>query len=122
VDVPQVVVELRQLGGAVAQGSGEDGSFCGRDIAFTFVTIGVDAGPGAAAMRASASAIAAALAPWDSGRRLPNFTPTIEPEQVLRVYDRDVLVRLAYLVSRLDPDGVIGSAEPVRRARPLLGG
>ena len=120
VDCPQTVVELRQLGGAIAQGSTEDGSFCGRDIAFSLTAIGIDAGPGSAAMKASAETIAGALAPWDTGRRLPNFTPTIDPEQTLRVYDREVLLRLGAVFAALDPDEVISAAQPVRGAVRLL--
>lgn len=115
-DCPQLVVELRQLGGAVAQGSTEDGSLCNRDAAFSLLTIGIAAGPAAAATAASAAAIADAVAPWDTGRQLPNFAASPDPAQVLRVYDRPVLDRLSTLIERLDPDGVISAAQPIRAA------
>lgn len=119
-DVPQVVVEVRQLGGAVQRGGEEDGSFCGRDTAFSLVAIGIGAGPGVPAMEASAEAITGALASWDTGRRLPNFTPTLDPRQVLRVYDEAVLLRLAAVIEAVDPDGVMTAAAPVTAAAALL--
>jgi hypothetical protein len=121
-DCPQVVVELRQLGGAVAAGSTADGSFCGRDVAFTLAVIGIAAGPATAPTAASGEAIVGALAPWDTGRRLPNFEPSPDPQHALRVYDREVLLRLGALLTSLDPDGVIGASRPIREARLLVGG
>jgi hypothetical protein len=120
-DCPQVVVELRQLGGAVADGGVEDGSLCGRDTAFTLLTIGIAAGPAAAATRSSAAVVAEAMAPWATGRQLPNFAASTEPEQALAVYDRDVLGRLGALVATVDPDGVISASRPIREACLLVG-
>jgi FAD/FMN-containing dehydrogenase len=120
-DCPQIIVELRQLGGAVDRASRADGSFSARGIAFTLLTIGIDAGPVAAETRASAQSVATALAPWDTGRQLPNLAPSTEPEQALKVYDRDVLGRLGALVATVDPDGVISASRPIREACLLVG-
>jgi FAD/FMN-containing dehydrogenase len=120
-ECPQVVVELRQLGGAVASGSTADGSFSGRDIAFTLLAVGIAAGPVAEVTRVSAEAIATAMGPWDTGRQLPNFAPSTAPEQALKVYDRDVLARLGALVAAVDPDGVISASGPIRKACLLVG-
>lgn len=114
-----VVVELRQLGGAVATGGG--GSLGGRDAAFTLNGIGIDAGPHAVPAAASGAALMAAMAPWDTGKRLPNFEPSTDPAQVLRVYDRETLDRLGALIDAVDPDEVISAADPVRAARRLAG-
>ena len=116
-DCPLILVELRQLGGAVALGSVEDGSLCNRDAAFTLLAIGIAAGPAAAATRAAAEAVVRAVAPWDTGRGLPNYAPSTDPAQVRRVYDPEVLERLAALVDRVDPDAVISAAGPIRAAR-----
>ena len=115
-DCPLIVVELRQLGGAVALGSREDGSLCNRDTAFTLLGVGSAAGPAAEATRAAEDAIVRAVERWDTGRQMPNFAPGLDPEQVRRVYDPDVLARLAALVGRLDPDRVIRAADPIRAA------
>jgi FAD/FMN-containing dehydrogenase len=120
-DCPLIVVELRQLGGAVALGSREDGSLCARDTAFTLLGIGIGAGPAAQATRAAEAAIVRAMQPWDTGRQMPNFAPSLDPQQVRRVYDPDVLDRLAALVDRLDPDRVISAADPIRAAVRLGG-
>jgi hypothetical protein len=121
VEAPLLVVELRQLGGAVALGSTDDGSLCGRDAAFTLLTIGIDAGPSGPVVRAAADAVARAVAPWDTGRQMPNFAPSLDPDQVRRVYDPDVLARLASLVEALDPDRVIRAAAPIRAAVGAVG-
>jgi hypothetical protein len=118
---PQIVVELRQLGGAVAERGPEEGSLCGRDTACTLLTIGIAAGPATEATRTSAAGVAAALAPWATGRQLPNFAPSTEPEQALAVYDRDVLGRLGALVATVDPEGVISASRPIREACLLVG-
>jgi hypothetical protein len=119
-DCPQIVVELRQLGGAVALGSTADGSLCNRDTAFTLLAIGIAAGPAAATTRASAAAIASAVARWDTGRQMPNFAPGVEADQVLRVYDPSVLARMAALITTVDPDGVMSAAAPIRTAAARL--
>jgi hypothetical protein len=117
---PHLIVGVRRLCGAIAEGSSEDGSFCGRDIAFTCLAIGIAAGPLAGASAASAAAIAAAMAPWDCGRRLPNFEPSTDPRHALKVYDPDTLRRLDAVVADLDPCAVISASRPIRGARALL--
>lgn len=117
-DCPLVVVELRQLGGAVGRSGG---SLRGLDAAFTLNAIGIAAGTLAGPTAAAQAAVAAAMAPWDTGTRLPNFGATADPQQVLRIHDAAAIERLGALIDAFDPDGVISGAEPVRAARVLLG-
>lgn len=115
-DCPQVVVEIRQLGGRVAAAPQHASAFCWRDTAFTFLTIGIEAGPGIPATHANARAAADALAPWATGHQMPNFAPSTDPEHALEVYDRDTLARLGTLIAAYDPDAVISASRPIREA------
>ena len=114
-DCPQVVIELRQLGGAVGRTAAPD-AFSGRDTEFTLLTIGIDAGPVAAPTRVHAAAVATAMAPWSTGRQLPNFAPSADPEQAALVYDSGTLARLGSLIAAYDPNAVVIAAEPIREA------
>jgi hypothetical protein len=73
-----VVVELRQLGGAAEQGGS---SMRGPGAAFTLSTIGIAAGPVAERTSAARAAVVAAMAPWDSGARLPSFARPRTPRR-----------------------------------------
>lgn len=112
-DCPQLVVELRLLGGAIARRAAP-GSVCHRDSAAALVVIGIDVPPLHAATVGNAARIAAAIAPWDGGGALPNFGGPATRESVLRVYDAPTLTRLASLASTYDPAGVLACGRAVR--------
>jgi FAD/FMN-containing dehydrogenase len=120
-DCALVVVEVRQLGGAVDRWTTADGSFDARGIGFALNAIGIAAGPAAAATVASGRDIATAMAPWDSGRQLPNYAPSTDPAQVLRVYGSDVRARLGSIAEALDPLDVISATRPIREALRVTG-
>ncbi|WP_210481549.1 FAD-binding oxidoreductase [Naasia sp. SYSU D00948] len=118
-DCPQVIVEVRQLGGAVARFPENAGALSYRDSAYTFLTIGIKAGPGAEATVANAEQIGGALAPWSTGHAMPNWAPSGKPEDVARTYDRETLTRLVTLSATYDPKSVIRAARPMREALAL---
>jgi len=110
-DCPQIVVELRHLGGALAR-PGEPSAVSHRGAAFCLSSIGIAAPP----TRPHGRALMAAVAPWSTGGRLPNFAASAEPAEVARAYDPGTLSRLSTLVATYDPHGVIAAAAPVRAA------
>ena len=107
---PQLLVELRQLGGAVARVPERASAFCHRDAAFSLVVDGVP-GPGVAE---HAARLLADLAPWSSGRGLATFGREDCPAEPARVYDPETLRRLARLAAHHDPHGIIAAARGLR--------
>ena len=112
-DCPQLIVELRHLGGAISRAQGGASAFSHRDAAYSFLTIGIAAPPVIALTQAHAAAALDDLSPWSDGACLPNFEPS---GGVARKYDGATLRRLATLASGYDPAGVIAFADDVRAA------
>jgi len=99
---PQVLVEVRQLGGAYARPGEHPAAFASRDAAYSLLVVGIAAIPGVAD---HAQAVLDAMAPWVGGHRLPNFTFT--PEEYVDAYDEVTLARLRRARRTYDPDGVM---------------
>lgn len=110
----QAIVELRLLGGAFARPARHRSAFCHRDAAYALTTIGAPVTELADAIVAQASAIVGALAPWSTGRQLPNFAPAVDRERLARCYDEDTLHQLAALADRYDPAGVFRVGQVAR--------
>jgi hypothetical protein len=99
---PQVLVEVRQMGGAIARGGEDPGAFASRDVAYSLLIVGIAEIPG---VQDHAAAILEAMRPWTGGYRLPNFTFT--PEQYADAYDEVTIARLRRAIRTYDPDGVM---------------
>ncbi len=104
---PQVIVELRRLGGALARPAATASAFCHRDVAYNLLTIGIPS-PG---VPEHAAALTAALAPWSTGSAMPNFARGAES-----CYDEHTRVWLSALADRHDPAGVLRVGAAVRNA------
>lgn len=113
----QTIVELRHLGGAFARQPWYPSALCHRDAAYALTTIGAPIPELAGQVTAHASAVVAALAPWSTNGQLPNFAPSDDPGRPARVYDADVLQRLASLAEHYDPAGVFRVGQ-VARVQP----
>jgi FAD/FMN-containing dehydrogenase len=115
---PQVVVEVRQLGGAVATGGDTPSAFSRRDAAFSLFSVGIAAPPLGQAVAAHATALREAMSPWTAPGALPNFAPGVDAERFRRAYTPEVLERLGSLSAMYDPAGVLvagrGLAAPGR--------
>ena len=79
---PQVLVEVRQMGGAVARRGAHESAFCSRDAAYSLLLVGIAGTPG---MEAHGEAVLEAMRPVDRGppaaelhvrRRRTTSTPT----------------------------------------------
>jgi FAD/FMN-containing dehydrogenase len=99
---PQVLVEVRQMGGAVGRGGAHGSAFCARDAAYALLLVGIAGTPGT---EAHGDAVLKALAPWTGGHRMPNFT--FAGKDYLDAYDATTLARLRRAIRTYDPDGVM---------------
>jgi hypothetical protein len=113
-ECPQVIVELRLLGGAVARPGRHASAMCHRDAAYTLMTIGIGVPPVREATVAHAAQVLACVGPWSTGHRLPNFGAGADPAGPAGAYDEQTLARLAELAVRYDPRGVLSAARPLR--------
>jgi FAD/FMN-containing dehydrogenase len=104
---PQVIVELRLLGGAMAWEPRHPSAFCHRNADYSLAVIGVLAPPVAEVVPQHAAALVAALAPWSTGGQMPNFAPSHDPARLSRCYEGDTLHRLKSLAARHDPAGIL---------------
>jgi hypothetical protein len=105
-DLPVVLVELRQLGGALARPSAAPNAVAGRDGAYSVLVIGAMA-PGLEEVTPGVTAgIVGSLGPWLTDGALVNFLggANATPEQVGRAWTPDVLERLLAVKDAYDPD------------------
>lgn len=104
---PQVIVEVRQLGGAVARPGPHASALDHRDAAFAVLVVGIAGDP---QVPAHARQLVDALGEWSTGARLPNFSSTDDPAVFARCYTPATLARLRRAVAAYDPHGVIAQA------------
>ncbi|KPM52761.1 FAD-linked oxidase [Frankia sp. R43] len=119
-ECPQVIVELRLLGGAFARPPREPSAVCHRDAAYSLLTIGIAAPPIIEATAGHAAAVIAAVAPWSHGGSTPNFGASSDPAIVARQYDPATLARLATLTASYDPHARMVASHAVRAAAGLV--
>src|SRR5918911_1378159 len=72
---PQVLVELRQLGGAYALEGDHPSAFAHRSAAYSLLAVGIAGMPG---VDEHAERLVRALRKWDTGRVWPNFAPPVD--------------------------------------------
>lgn len=111
---PQVIVELRMLGGAFARPAAHRSAFCHRNAAYALTVIGAPMPDTATMVAEHAAAVAAAVAPWSTGGQMPNFAPSFDPARPSRVYNDDTRHWLAALADRYDPARVLATGQVVR--------
>lgn len=112
---PQVMVELRQLGGALARQPAEPDMLCHRTEAYNLTVIGALVPPVADAVPAHGAAVRAAMAPWATGGAEPNFGAGTGADRLARSYDPPTLARLTALADKYDPARVLRVGQvPVR--------
>jgi hypothetical protein len=99
---PQVLVEVRQMGGAVARPGTHESAFPSRDAAYSLLVVGIPEIPGT---QEHAMGLLDAMAPWGGGHRLPNFS--FEAERLAEAYPEVTLRRLRQARRAYDPDRVI---------------
>jgi FAD/FMN-containing dehydrogenase len=109
-DVPLAVVEVRRLGGRLAQAPQRPDSVVGRDAAYGLFVVSAPvpelfAGP----VPAAVGGLAKAMAPWASGGFQPNFVGSLnQPGALETAWPAEMRERLERVREHHDPAGVIG--------------
>jgi len=101
---PQVLVELRQLGGAYAFEGDHPSAFAHRSAAYSLLAVGIAGMPGVVE---HGERLVDALHPWDTGRVWPNFAPPHDAASARRAYDPATLAELSEVTRKYDPHGVL---------------
>lgn len=101
---PQILLEVRALGGAYAREARYPNAFSHRAARFSVLSVGMMPDE---AVPAHTQRVFDALADWDTGGCWPNFGPAIDAASARRAYDPDTLARLQAVVEKYDPDGVL---------------
>lgn len=108
---PQMMVEVRQLGGAYAREGEHPSAFSHRDAGFSLLVIGMAEDPRA---WPHWERIYRALSDWDTGGVWPNFGAPHDERSARRAYDEQTLRRIVEVSRTYDPDGVIQIGEYAR--------
>ncbi|HET6876406.1 MAG TPA: FAD-binding oxidoreductase [Jatrophihabitans sp.] len=109
---PQIMVEIRQLGGAYAREGRHPSAFVHRDARFSLLAVGIAVDP---RVLPHAHALFAALGDWDTGGIWPNFGAPHDDATARRAYDTATLERLAAVAERYDPEAVLAANAFARR-------
>ncbi len=109
VDVPLIMVEVRQLGGALARPAAVPNAVAGRDAAFSVWALGPMAGPVAEMVPALTQSIMDQLSHWAAPTSLLNFLGPAGPEHVGALWSGGDRARLLAVKRRLDPAGVFST-------------
>ena len=105
-DSPQVVVEVRQAGGALSRSGSHPNAFDHGAAAYSVLTVGIAFDP---RVGPHSDALFEALSDWDTGGCWPNFAPPHDAGSAKRAYSPETLARLAAVADRYDPDGVLAA-------------
>jgi FAD binding domain-containing protein len=108
---PQVLVEVRQLGGAYAREGRHPNAFDHRAARYSLLAVGMAADPTALP---HAELLLAALADWDTGAVWPNFGPPHDAGTARRAYRPATLARLSAVTRTYDPHGVLQAGSYTR--------
>jgi FAD/FMN-containing dehydrogenase len=111
---PQVLVEVRQLGGAIAQEPAVPAAFARRDAAYSLFCVGIAAPPLGEAVAAHEVALRRAMEPWTAKGGLPNFCLGADQVRFMRAFPADVHVRLASVARTYDPNGILVAGRGLR--------
>ncbi|HXV34418.1 MAG TPA: FAD-binding oxidoreductase, partial [Gaiellaceae bacterium] len=114
---PFVSVELRQLGGAVAEPSPHHGAVGTIDASFALFAVGMAVSPEAVALiEDRVAALKAALLPWTADRGYFNFSDT--PREGESLYPPETYRALQWVKAAYDPDELFRASHPIRPAWP----
>jgi hypothetical protein len=100
---PQILVEVRALGGAYARETAHPNAFSHRAARFSLLAVGMAEGPA----REHTDGLFRAMSEWDTGGIWPNFGPAVDEQTALRAYDEETLERLVDIAETYDPYGVL---------------
>jgi FAD/FMN-containing dehydrogenases len=108
---PLLSVELRHLGGALADASSEHGALASLEAGFATATVSLVTDENGADLARHASVVRAALAPWEAERNYPNFAE--RSFDVADLFSPATCERLRRVKTHYDPKDLIRSTHPV---------
>jgi FAD/FMN-containing dehydrogenase len=110
---PQVVVEVRQLGGALGRDGEHASAFDHRAAGYSLFAVGMAPDP---TVPGHGDALLAAFAPWDTGGIWPNFHAPRDADSARRAEAKPTLRRLFAVPRRYDPAGILAGGAFARAA------
>ncbi|WP_372698633.1 FAD-binding oxidoreductase [Arthrobacter sp. JSM 101049] len=106
VEVPLLLAEIRQLGGALSRQPEQANAIGGRDAAFSVYVVGPDLPELHDVVESAGKAVLAAMEPWSTGHTQINFAGSdTTPESVRRAWSAESTQRLRTVKRAMDPDG-----------------
>jgi hypothetical protein len=108
---PLMSVELRHLGGALAEVGPDHGALASLEAGFAAVTLNVAGEETHLTAEERTGAVRAALAPWEAERTYPNFAARSLDASAF--FEPETAERLRRVKGRYDPTDVICSPHPV---------
>ncbi len=108
---PQVMVEVRQLGGAYSRPGRFPSAFDHRDAGFSVLLVGVPDIPGTVE---HGNSVLAALDPWAYDGMWPNFGPAFDAASTKSAYRPATLARLRATARAYDPAGTLTMGAAIR--------
>lgn len=107
VEIPLLIVELRQLGGALSRQPAVPNAVAGREVPWELFVLGPAVPELAEVLPLVGRGVLGAMAPWAAEGGLFNHLGDVSgPEEVARVYPPEVLRRLREVKAAVDPDGM----------------
>jgi FAD/FMN-containing dehydrogenase len=117
---PLLSVEIRHLGGALAETRRESGALARLDAKFAMFAVGMTPTPESqTAVDLHVDAVKKALAPWDAGRTYLNFAERHSSGE--SIWGPDAYARLRRVKARWDAQDILRSNHPVMPAEPRRG-
>lgn len=112
---PLLSVEVRHLGGALAEAAPGHGALASLEAGFAEVTVSLVLNPAmAAAVERHADTVRSALAPWDAGRNYANFAEL--STDAADLFSPATGERLRRVKTKYDPKDLLRSTHPIRPA------
>jgi hypothetical protein len=108
---PQIMLEVRQLGGAYAREGEHPDAFSHRAAGFSVLAVGIAMDP---RVMPHWERLYSALSDWDTGGIWPNFGAPHDAQTARRAYDDETLRRIVAVSRKYDPDGVLQIGEYAR--------
>lgn len=103
---PQLMVEIRQLGGVLGKEPEVPSAVCHREAGFSLYTVGVAAPPELPGIVEHSAGLQQHMSPWAYGGTLSNFSAGTGRAGFAASYTAPVLDRLSALAGQFDPEHV----------------
>jgi hypothetical protein len=116
-DIPVPVVEIRQLGGALAREPESPNAVQGRDASWSLFVIGIMPPELAEVTPHVVQSVLDATRPWQTATVPPNFLGSLgndDPERLRNAYDPQTLKRLLALKDEVDPHNLFRLGHALR--------